>query len=305
MRHVLAIASLTLLGPWFATYVVSEKTAERTSFVELDVVVLDKQDRPVSGLQQTDFTITEDGRRVDITSFKAVDAAGISGVDDRRIVSLLLDDNGVALNATTLVRSIAELYLSFSRPMDAVSVVRLTHPEDEAAGSLPDALDRIDAYHTGSLSFIGRTMIDDTLLTVGRVARQLAAIEHRRKVLVCVGARDVCDPFFVAPETTLVWDSWRDAIGAAALANASVYNVSPAGVIGRLDLGGGLADTTGGAPFVRSNDFVRAARMIWDEASHYYLLGYVPTSRPRPLHDIKVTIHRPELHVRARQKRGD
>ncbi len=304
--HALVLIVVAVLGPPLAMHAASDDApAERTSFVELDVVALDKRDRPVSGLQQADFTITEDGRRVDITSFKAVDAAGISGNDDRRVVSLLLDDNSVALNATTLMRNIAELYLSLSRPMDSVSVVRLTHAEDEAAGSLPDALDRIDAYHTGSLGFFGRTMFDDTLITVGRVARQLASIEHRRKVLVCVGSRDVCDPYFEAPETTLFWKSWQGAIAAAARANASVYNVSPAGVIGRLDLGGGLADTTGGAPFVRSNDFARAAKMIWDEASHYYLLGYVPVSRPRPLHEIKVSLHRSDLHVRARRERGD
>jgi len=290
--------SLLLLG-------MRSTPATRTTFVELDAVVLDKSDRTVSGLQQADFTVREDGHRVDITNFKAVDAAGIVDADDRRVVSLLLDDNSVSLGATTIMRSVAQLYLSLSRPMDAVSVVRLTHREDEASGSLPDALDRVDAYRTGSLSFFGRAMFEDTLITVARVARQLETIEHRRKVLVCVGTRYACDPFFEAPKTTLYWESWRDAIGAAARANASVYNISPSGIYGRFDLGDGLVDTTGGASFLRSNDFARAARMIWNEASHYYLLGYIPTAPSRSLHDIKVSVHGAGLHVRARQQRGD
>ncbi len=302
--HLFAVAALSLLGV-AASGARGAAPAEHLSFVELDAVVLDKNDLPVSGLQQADFTIKEDGRRVDITSFKAVDAAGISGIDDRRVVTLLLDDNSVPLTATLIMRSLAQVYLSLARPMDAVSVVRLTHREDEAAGSLPDALDRVDSYRPGSLSFFGRTMFEDTLMTVARVARELEPIEHRRKALVCIGTRDVCDPFFEAPETTLYWNSWRNAIAAAARANASVYNVSPSGVSGRFDLGGGLSDTTGGSPFLRSNDFGRAAQMIWAEESHYYLLGYVPAARVKPLHDINVSVRRRGLHVRARSQRGD
>jgi hypothetical protein len=113
-------------------------------------------------------------------------------------------------------------------------------------------------------------------------------------VLVCIGNRDVCDPYFERPETSLLWDSWRDALGAAARAVES-----------RIDLGDGLVEDSGGGDFSRSNDFRRAARMIWDEAGHYYLLGYAPTARPRDVHTIDVSVRRPGLHVRARRRRGD
>jgi VWFA-related protein len=277
----------------------------RTTFVELDAVVLDKDERPVKGLKQADFQIKEDGRPVAVTSFSEVDAAGISGQADGRSVVLLLDDNAVALSATVIVQNIAKLFMSGARPADTVAVVRLTHREDEAAGGLQAALDRIDEYHAGSLSFFGREMRDDSLQTVARVARQLQPVVHRRKVLVCIGNRDVCDPYFLMPENTLLWNSWRDALSAAARANASVYAVSPAGVESRIDLGDGLVENSGGSDFARSNDFQRDARMIWDEAGHYYLLGYTPTARPRALHSIDVSIRRSGLHVRARHRRGD
>jgi len=279
--------------------------AERTSSVELDVVVLDKDDRPVRGLHQGDFVVKEDNRPVAVTTFTEVSAAGISGRSDSRVVSVLLDDNSVPLNATTVMQNIARLFLSFARPADIVSAVRLTHREDEAAGGLPAALETIDAYRAGSLGFFGRTMSEDAMQTIAKAARQLEPIEHRRKVLVCIGSRDVCDPYFEVPENSLLWKSWRDALVATARANVSVYVVSPGGVTGRVDLGGGLVDATGGGAFVRSNDFERSARMIWNEAGHYYLLGYVPTARARDLHSIDVSVRRSGLHVRARQKRGD
>ena len=43
-----------------------------TTAVVVDVVVRDKQQRPVAGLTANDFTVFEDGKRQEITSFAAV-----------------------------------------------------------------------------------------------------------------------------------------------------------------------------------------------------------------------------------------
>lgn len=283
----------------------SEVPRTRTTFVELDAVVLDKSDRPVKGLEQGDFQVKEDGRPVAVTSFSEVSAAGIAGEADGRSVVLLLDDNAVPLYATSVMQNIARLFMSYARPADTVAVVRLTHRDDEVAGDLQAALDRIDDYRAGSLSYFGWDMRDDLLQTVARVSRQLEPVAHRRKVLLCIGNRDVCDPYFEDPQSSMLWKSWLDALSAAARANAAVYALSPAGVESRVDLGLGLVDDSGGGDFARSNDFRRAAEMIWNEAGHYYLLGYTPTARPRDLHTIDVSMRRPGLHVRARRRRGD
>jgi VWFA-related protein len=309
MPSMVRVALLVAAGVWVLTMPTTAgskpSSGTRTAFVELDAVVLDDGDRPVPGLQQRDFQVKEDGRTVALTSFREVSAAGIAGQADARSVVLLLDDNSVPLNATTIVQNIARLFLSYARPADAVAAVRLTHREDAAEGRVENAIERIDEYRAGSLSFFGRDMRDDSLQTVARVARQLEPVGHRRKVLVCIGTRDVCDPFFEQPESSLLWGAWRDALAATARANASVYSVSPAGVESRIDLGGGLVENTGGGDFVRSNDFSRSAQMIWNEAGHYYLLGYTPTARPRELHTINVSVKRSGLHVRARHRRGD
>jgi hypothetical protein len=122
---------------------------------------------------------------------------------------------------------------------------------------------------------------------------------------VCIGARAVCDFYSTDPQFTLVADSWVNALSSAARANMSVYVVGAAGVEGRFDLGGGLVENTGGTDFVKSNNFERAAALIWDEAGHYYLLGYTPTSRSRKLHSIEVTTKYKGVHVRSRLYRGD
>jgi VWFA-related protein len=277
----------------------------RTAFVELDAVVVDHHDQPVRGMHQEDFEIKEDGDAVAVTSFTEVSAAGISSSGDSRSVVLLLDDTRVSPIATTLVQYIARLFLSRARAADAVAVVRLTHHEDEAIGLLPIALDRIDQYRAKTLPYFGLESIEDALKALTKISKQLEPIAHRRTAVVCIGGRSICDPFFAEPKYSLVWPYWRDALSATARANVSVYLVDPAGVTGSLDLGYGLVDHTGGAAFVLSNKFTRAVDAIWEEAGHYYLLGYRPTARPRDLHSIDVKVKQRGLRVRARLNRGD
>jgi len=43
--------------------------------VNVDVIVLDRQGRPVEGLTQADFVVKEDGRPQTLSAFEAVDVA--------------------------------------------------------------------------------------------------------------------------------------------------------------------------------------------------------------------------------------
>ncbi len=235
----------------------AQKTSSRprTTFVELDAVVVDNDDRPVRGLHAEDFQIKEDGRTVPVTSFTEVVAEGITGRTDGRSVVLLLDDTGVGPTATSIVQNIARLFLSRARRADAVAVVRLSHHEDEATAPLEIAAERIDEYRAKSVPYFGRETIEESLKAITRMSMQLESIEHRRKAVVCIGRRSLCDLYLKTPENSLVWPFWRDALGATARANVSIYVVDPAGVSGSVDLGDGLVEHTGGADFVRSNNF--------------------------------------------------
>jgi VWFA-related protein len=276
----------------------------RTSFVELDAVVLDSHDKPVRGLHRDDFQIKDDGGAVAVTSFSEVSAAGIAGPKDGRSVVLLLDDT-IGPRGTSIMQDIARLFLSRARPADTVSVVRLTHREDEAFGALSVALNRVDEYQSNAMPYFGRETIENALAAVTSISKQMEPVAHRRTAVICIGRREVCDPYLETPEYSLVWPYWRDALSAAARANVSVYVVDPQGVTAAQDMGDGLVDHTGGTDFMRSNDFARAADAIWNEAGHYYLLGYTPTAGPRELHTIDVKMKPRGLHVHARLNRGD
>jgi VWFA-related protein len=300
---------LAVVGPclMFATHVAARRVAPRprAAFVELDVLVADDKGQPARGLHQADFQIKEDGLPVTVTTFTEVSAAGISGGEgDRRTVVLLLDDVGPRPTGTLIVPGIARLFVSRARPLDDVAVVRQSHHDDEAVGDLTAALARIDEYRGGAVPDFGRETIEDLLKTVARVARQWEPRAHRRKNLVCIGTHTVCNRYLQVSSHALIWPLWVDALAAAASANLSVYTVDSSGVRGQLALGGGLVDSTGGAAFV-SNNYDDAVRRIWDEAGHYYLLGYEPTAGARELHSIEIKMKGAGLHVRARRSRGD
>jgi VWFA-related protein len=273
--------------------------------IELDVVALDRHDQLVTDLRVEDFTIKEDGRVVDVKTFSQVTALGSTQPDDGRVVTLLMDDIGVPITGTSPMQGIAPVVLSPIGQGDEVSVVRLSSRSDEAFGDLSTARDRIDGYRGGAVPFSLRDTPEAVLKAVLKISQQLEPLDHRRKVILCLGLPSVCD--VAEPSlggTSVLWPSWVAAISAAARANVSVYCVDPTGVSGgSREFGNGLVRLTGGEMFAHSNRFAPAAEAVWREAGHYYLLGYWPVASKRDLHSIDVKVARKGVHVHARQRR--
>jgi len=279
-------------------------SSSRTTFVELDVVALDSEDRPVRGLHPQDFIVKEDGHPVAVTSFTEVTTIDNGRREDGRSLVLLLDDAAPPI-VPRIVQEIAAEFLSRARPNDIVDVVRLYHRDDNLSGNLSTAANRVATFVGGSGSYDGQSPADHILRTLTRLSRSLQSIPYRRKAIVCIGHRFICDPYFRFPEDSIVWPSWRDAISAAADAHASLYFVDAAGNLGGIGLGSTVVDETGGAAFGRSSNFDRAAELIWEQIGHYYLLGYTPTAKPRDLHTISVSIPQSGVRALARDSRGD
>ena len=280
--------------------------ATRTAYVTLDAVVLDDRGQPVRGLHAGDFEVKEDGARVTLDHVSEVSALGLADDPVSRSVVLLLDDTLTGVAATPVVQGISRMVLSQARPEDAVGVVRFTHRTDDAVGPLELAAERIDDYRARALPFFGIESVQDLLDSVTRISKAVAANPPRRTAVVCIGNRTLCDVYLPIPEDTLAARQWHNAIVETARANVAVYFVDPSGLRARgFDLGGGLVDQTGGEAFAESNTFQRAVASIWNQAGHYYLLGYAPTSRPRDLHSISVKVQRSHMNVHARHARGD
>jgi hypothetical protein len=60
---------------------------------------------------------------------------------------------------------------------------------------------------------------------------------------------------------------------------------------------------TGGRTFSHQNDFTPAAKSIWREAGHYYLLGYWPAASKHELRSIDIGVTRKGVRVHARLRR--
>jgi len=273
--------------------------------VELDVVVLDRNDQPVTDLRREDFTVKEEGRAVDVKTFSSVTALGSLEPDDGRVVVLLMDDIGVPSMGTSPMQQIAPVLLSPIGDGDEVSVVRLANRSDEAFGDIRTARERIEGYRGGAVPFAMPDTPETMLKMIAKIAGQLEPVDHRRKVILCQGLPSVCD--VREPQlggTSVIWPFWVAALRAAARANVSVYCVDPTGVRGGLRLSvDGLVQMTGGRSFAHQNDFSIAAKAIWREAGHYYLLGYWPAASKHDLRAIDVDVARKGVRIHARQRR--
>jgi VWFA-related protein len=304
------LAAVVVLAAIGATSVASQdQPAEAQYLVELDAVVLDGDNRPVTGLRQEDFQIKEDGHVVDLKTFEAV-ADTDAGRRVSRSIVLLLDDSGVGTGNTLPIQTIARMFVARMAAPDEFSVVRLNNRRDEAYGDRLEALLRISEYRSDAMPFFGRETLENALKSLAKVSRTVEAIEHRRKALVCIGLSAVCN--IVEPSSgrsSLLWRYWVDAIGAMARANASVYSVMPNGLSSRVELASGsIADTTGGEGFKNTNDISRVIDIIRRDTGNYYLLGYWPpassSSLSKETHAIEVKVSKRGLRTRARRLRG-
>ena len=299
---VAALAAGTVVVP-----AAQKGKSERSAYVTLDAVVLDdRSGHPVRGLQSGDFEVKEDGKAVTIDHTSEVALLGLADERVGRSIVLLLDDTLRGASSNTVVQGLSRMFLSQARPDDAVGVVRLTHKSDDAVGSLEQAVERVDQYRARALPFFGIESIEDLLNTVTRISKAVASNPPRRTAAVCIGQRVLCDPYFPNPEYSLASRQWNSALVQSARANVAVYFVDPAGVTGAgPDMGYGLVDHTGGVAFTMSNSFQRAVDSIWEQAGHYYLLGYTPTSDRRDQHTIEVKVKHSDMTVHARLARGD
>lgn len=272
-------------------------------FVQLDVVVLDKQSRPVHGLRLEDFDVREDGRRVDLKTFSAA-ADDDSRPAGRRVV-LLLDDSSVPSSGTAVIKALAGDVLLRAAPGDEVTVVRLNNDRDEPYGDLETAVTRIDGYHGGAVPFQNLGTAERMLKVVATIARQLEDTEQRRTLIVCIGGPRVCNVLEPRQTYPSLWHAWVDAVSSASRANVAVYAIMPVPIGSPMFLAGGLADVTGGDGFANRSSFNAFVERIWREARDYYLLGYWPQSRERELYSIEVKLpQRKGLRVVARRQRG-
>jgi hypothetical protein len=296
--------SLTAALVAAATAVAADQPAPASvDLVELAVVVTDRSGRPVTGLQKEDFEVKDDGRVVELATFVAASASGSTELDQGRSVVVLLDDVSIAPVAADSIKSIAGYVVTRGGPGDDVSVIRLNNRTDEPYGDFELAISRILEYRAGVAPFDALRTTEDVLKLVANVSERLEANGRRRKAIVCIGSRRICnvdEP--IASSRGTLRNDWVSAIGAAARANVSVYALIAAR--GRLPADG-LVEATGGEVYASRSDLRPFIDRIWTGLSHHYLIGYWPPASTKQLHSVSVKVNRRGARVLARRWRGN
>ncbi|MDE3153478.1 MAG: VWA domain-containing protein [Acidobacteriota bacterium] len=291
------------------------------STVHLDVLVTDRQGRPVPGLTARDFTVTEaDGpRHLESMSYRAATGTPSAG----RVFGLLLDDYHVAPGiATARARAALTAFVDHDlRPDDSVVLMR---PLDQPA-SLTVTQNR-QAIRTAIDGFAGR-LGDDTprnaferdfmghapaaveaaraqtvLSALEALSTYLAGLPEGRKTLIFVSSG-----FAQAPtEPRLRLPRLDTTLRIAGRFDIAIYPLDPdpsdpaAAPPARHLLLRNLADWTGGTLIATPGDLAPALDALSRDADAYYLLTFRAPEADGRFHEISVKVARRGVQVRAR-----
>jgi VWFA-related protein len=279
-----------------------------SDLVVVPTVVLDRKGALVRGLDVGTFQVFEDGRRTPIETFVAPDAQGSSA--DGRFIVLILDNLRTRAELGTRVQNIARKFADRMEPSDVLSTITLESGRSSTAGTPAEVRAAINRFRPALGESI-RTEAEAAqhgLETIGALAKQLSRVQHRRKVLVFIGAASMFSPkdesafFDRGPELN---PRWFDAIRFTGQENVAVYVIDPEGQTGEVDdYSEGFAELTGGHAWVNTANFDSAVNQIWQESGSYYLVGYRPPINDHRLHKIEVKVSVPNTTVRARRARG-
>jgi len=291
--------------------------------VAIDVFVTDADGKPVSGLTADDFELDENGKRQDITTFRAVDIP-VEVRDEERplgepdvasndqtegrvyVIANAIATPENALKARAFLRKFLDKHFA---PNDIAAVVNLgrglaTDGQDFTSNRrlLQTAIDKF----SGDEGFDLRDMRD--------VLDVVAKIPARHKTVIYLSESpgfawgDLID--YQGGVGSLRFDYAHAAMGIATRNNVTIYPVDPQGL--NIELGiaemerkmeiRALAEITGGVAHVGSNDFEGAFERIVRDASTYYMLGFNSDYKKNDGKFVRldVRVKRPGLTVRTR-----
>jgi VWFA-related protein len=304
--------------------------------IHLDVVVTDKRGKPVTGLEQSDFTLLDNGQPSKIVSFNAVNGA-VQKAEPPVEVMLLIDAVNADVQETNTVRNQTKTFLlgNDGHLAQPVSVFLLTDqglnilaPPSVDGNALAAKVGQI-VFGTHKIQSAGEyarmRMFELSLGTLNALAKSEAR-KPGRKLLIWFGSGwpmfDLNYP--PLPSNAQLQQSFDQIVQTSTLLRAariSVYsvmwesNVSPsilyedflkgvktASKANTADLTlKVLAVQTGGRIVGPDNHLDLAIDSVIEDASAFYTLSFdAPRAvGPNEYHDLKVQIDKPGLKVRT------
>jgi len=311
----------------------------RADLIQVDVSVLDKQRRPVSGLSAEDFTILENGVPQTVSAFAAIELANnVEGsaawltdapadvqtnrIDEGRLFVLFIDDqrlNGPL--ARERVHAIGRAFIGQLSRSDRTAVVYVVKQTagQEFTGDPSRVLAAVERFDGQPQGFVTRPL--DGL---SQLIDALTAVPGRRKSVVYVSLGEDFDPEIVASATSpttafqqgdqsQLLSQMRNLFRRAQLANVNIYGIDATGLAAptpegfdrsrnRREFMQIVSHETGGTAIVNNNQPERAVPRILEENGSYYLLGYQSSNQKADgkYRRITVKVNRPDVEVRAR-----
>ena len=270
------VPALGLLTPFAQT----PQFGTRVDVIEVYASVTDARGEPVRGLGQDRFTVFEDGRRQEITTFVEADFP--------LSVAVAVDRSWSMADRLARAKQAAGTLVAELRPEDQMMLVAIG---SEVENVMPLSRDRARLQHAlAQLDPWGTTPLNDA--AIAAIEQVQEGTGRRALVLLSDG-----DDRYSRTSTA-------DVLDAARRADVMVYPVALGKA--RPALFVELATLTGGRSFQASEraPLERAMRAIAQELRTQYLLGYTPT-RPRAeghgeWRAIRVEVRAPGARVRAR-----
>ena len=257
-----------------------------TDLVVLNVTVLDKNGKFVTGLKSGDFQISEDGVDQKISAFSAEETPFAAAI--------LLDTSGSMETRLTLGRSAALRFLDGLREQDVASVYSFDLKVEQWSDFSPgrDLPPRVYGLKTKPM-----TALNDAVV---RAAEDLAKREEKRRAIVVLS--DGGENYSRA--------SSDKALDRASLAAATIYGVNMSEPGPKRDLaaagvlrtfaeksGGRYIETPGGLQLRDS------FALIAEELGHQYTISYRPSNRARDgkWRKVEVKLSKPDMNLRTRK----
>lgn len=263
-----------------------------TELVNLNVRVIDRNNRPINNLQQSDFKILEDGEPQKIEFFSKSEVP--------TNYTLVLDNSGSLRQQLEKVIEAGKILVSANKPDDETSIIRfisrdkitVEQPFTANKGDLNDTLDNL--YVEGGQTAI----IDAVYLAVQQVQEYEKSDkpdDRKRRAIVLVTDGEDRDSYYTEPQLT-------------ELLKESDVQIFVIGFVGDLAKEGGfiskspqekaksflerMATITGGKSYFPNSvgDLPEIAKDLSSELRIQYSIGYLPSNTAGGYKNIKVLV---------------
>jgi VWFA-related protein len=249
------------------------------NFVELYTTVLDRQSRPVEGLEQKDFAVSEDGVKQEIARFERVTDLSVNA-------AVTLDISGsMEQSLDTARQSALEFFQRIIRPKDRAAIITFNdHPN--LTVKFTNDVPTLAAGLAGLRAERGTALYDSVIFTL----YYFTGVKGQRAMILISDGKDEGSRF-----------TWEDALDYARRAGVTIYAIG-LGDVDKRKLNQ-LSEETGGRAFFLKNvsELPAIYTQVEEELRSQYLIAYQSsnTSGGATFRSVDLKVLRPGMEAKT------